>query len=46
MNKKQLTIRKDDADMRYATTDIGQDEIQGDSKWFLKRKALLQEQQA
>jgi len=41
MNKKQLEIRKDNADISCATLDIPTVQITGDSKWFLKRKALL-----
>ncbi len=45
MNRKQLDIRKDKADMSCASLDIPADQIEGDSKWFLKRKSIAAEQQ-
>lgn len=45
LNKQQLSVRKDDADLRYATLDIAKSDIKGDAKWFLTRKDILAEQQ-
>jgi hypothetical protein len=45
LNKQQLRVRKDDADLRYATLETAKSDIKGDSKWFLKRKDILAEQQ-
>lgn len=44
MNSKQLDKRKDGADVGYVTLNPAKSEIEGDSKWFLKRKALLEKQ--
>jgi len=43
-NKKQLDLRGDEANISFATTEVPEHQKTGDSKWFLKRKALLQEQ--
>lgn len=41
VNRSQLEKRKDEADLSYATVDVPKSEIIGDSKWFLKRRAIL-----
>ena len=41
MNTKQLQVRKDGADLQYATLDPPKSEMTGDYKWFLKRKKML-----
>ena len=43
MNKKQLEKRKDDADHSCVTQEITPDQVVGDSKWFLKRRAEMLE---
>lgn len=45
-NKQQLEKRKDDADQSCVTQEITLDQIEGDPKWFLKRReAILARQQ-
>jgi len=39
MNKKQLVKRKDNASHSIVTQEITQDQVKGDSKWFIKRRA-------
>ena len=38
-------MRKDNAGLSYSTLDPAKSDIKGDSKWFLKRKDMLAEQQ-
>lgn len=45
MNKKQLSKRKDNADQSCVTQEITPDQVVGDSKWFLKRRATQLENQ-
>lgn len=45
MNKKQLEKRKDDADQSCVSQEIPLDQVMGDSKWFVKRRAHQQEKQ-
>ena len=46
MNKKQLEKRKDKSGISMVTQEITLDQVQGDPKWFLKRRdAILARQQ-
>jgi hypothetical protein len=44
-NKKQLDKRKDGANQSCVTQEITPDQVEGDPKWFLKRKAILLKKQ-
>jgi hypothetical protein len=41
VNGEQLDKRKDEADLSFATLKVPKCDINGDSKWFLKRRAVL-----
>lgn len=40
-----MTVRKDGSDLSYATLNPAKSDMKGDSKWFLRRKDMLMEQQ-
>ena len=41
MNKKQLDKRTDKSGVSMVTQEITLDQVQGDPKWFLKRKEVF-----